>query len=419
MVMEKDAPQIHKVVQAQPSLEIWPFVAVVQTSHTPTLLTNPNLPDNPIIFANDAFLRLTGYGRDEILGRNCRFLRGPETDPEATNCIRNAIDEVRPVSTKLLNYRKDGRPFWNQLHISPIFDEVGVLAYYVGYQHDITEQVEAEQALQLARQELEGRLAERERLILEIHHRVRNNLQTIIGLLNLEVGRADPALRNQFNLIAQRVRVLGSIHEQLESFGHWIAIDFARHLREICAGLTTLFEETVAIDVDAEPLTCDVQAAVPLGLIANELICRQFPSHHPERRGGRGDDQGSAQAPPGQRCHRTCGKSHRYRAYLMVSRRFHPPERHRRRAGRADRSRNRSRFRRRSDSQIDGTRQVADTGRGSCPSSERFLRTACPACLNSIASGSLRMALAASRRISRTEISSDVPYGVRICAGRF
>ena len=65
--MEKDAPQIHKVVQAQPSLEIWPFVAVVQTSHTPTLLTNPNLPDNPIIFANDAFLRLTGYGRDEIL----------------------------------------------------------------------------------------------------------------------------------------------------------------------------------------------------------------------------------------------------------------------------------------------------------------------------------------------------------------
>jgi len=276
MVMEKDAPQIHKVVQAQPSLEIWPFVAVVQTSHTPTLLTNPNLPDNPIIFANDAFLRLTGYGRDEILGRNCRFLRGPETDAEATNSIRNAIDEVRPVSTKLLNYRKDGRPFWNQLHISPIFDEVGVLAYYVGYQHDITEQVEAEQALQLARQELEGRLAERERLILEIHHRVRNNLQTIIGLLNLEVGRADPALRNQFNLIAQRVRVLGSIHEQLESFGHWIAIDFARHLREICAGLTTLFEETVAIDVDAEPLMCDVQAAVPLGLIANELIAASF-----------------------------------------------------------------------------------------------------------------------------------------------
>jgi PAS domain S-box-containing protein len=183
MAIEKDAPQTHKVVQAQPSLEIWPFVAVVQASHTPTVLTDPHLPDNPIIFANDAFVRLTGYGRDEVLGRNCRFLRGPETDREVSNRVRTSVDEVRPVSAKMLNYRKDGSTFWNQLHISPIFDEVGMLAYFVGYQHDITEQVEAEQALRYAHQELEGRLAEREGLIFEIHHRVRNNLQIIIGLL--------------------------------------------------------------------------------------------------------------------------------------------------------------------------------------------------------------------------------------------
>ncbi len=168
MAPQEDVPQTGNVVQAQPSLEVWPFVAMVQSSHMPTVLTDPHRPDNPIIFANDAFLRLTGYGRDEVLERNCRFLSGPETDREVSNRVRRAIEDARPVSVKILNHRKDGSRFWNQLHISPIFDEAGILAYFVGYQHDITRQVEAEQALQQARQELEARLAEREGLIHEV-----------------------------------------------------------------------------------------------------------------------------------------------------------------------------------------------------------------------------------------------------------
>ena len=272
----EDTPQTRSMVQAQPNLEVWPFVAMVQSSHTPTVLTNPHQPDNPILFANDAFLRLTGYGRDEVLGRNCRFLSGPETDREVSNEVRRAVEAARPVSVRILNYRRDGSRFWNQLHISPIFDEAGILAYFVGYQHDITRQVEAEQALRQARQELEQRVMEREDLIREVHHRVRNNLQTIIGLLNLEARRGDPLLRRQFDLITQRVRVLGSIHEQLESFDNWTRIDFSRHLREICAALVILFEERVAVHVDAEPFVCDVEAAVSLGLIANELIAASF-----------------------------------------------------------------------------------------------------------------------------------------------
>jgi PAS domain S-box-containing protein len=276
MAPHEDTSQTRSVVQAQPNLEVWPFVAMVQSSHTPTVLTNPHQPDNPILFANDAFLRLTGYGRDEVLGRNCRFLSGPETDREISNEVRHAVEAARPVSIKILNYRRDGSRFWNQLHISPIFDEAGILAYFVGYQHDITRQVEAEQALLQARQELEERVMEREGLIREVHHRVRNNLQTIIGLLNLEVRRGDPLLRRQFDLITQRVRVLGSIHEQLESFDNWTRIDFSRHLREICASLALLFEERVAVHVDAEPFVCDVEASVSLGLIANELIAASF-----------------------------------------------------------------------------------------------------------------------------------------------
>jgi PAS domain S-box-containing protein len=276
MAPHEDTSQTRSVVQTQPNLEVWPFVAMVQTSHTPTVLTNPHQPDNPILFANDAFLRLTGYGRDEVLGRNCRFLSGPETDREVSNEVRRAVEAARPVSVRILNHRRDGTRFWNQLHISPIFDETGILAYFVGYQHDITWQIEAEQALRQARQELEERVMERDGLIREVHHRVRNNLQTIIGLLNLEARRGDPLLRRQFDLITQRVRVLGSIHEQLESFDNWTRIDFSRHLREICASLVVLFEDRVAVHVDAEPFVCDVEAAVSLGLIANELIAASF-----------------------------------------------------------------------------------------------------------------------------------------------
>jgi PAS domain S-box-containing protein len=276
MAPHEDTSQTHSVVQTQPNLEVWPFVAMVQSSQTPTVLTNPHQPDNPIIFSNDAFLRLTGYGRDEVVGRNCRFLTGQGTDREVSNELRHAVEAAEPVSVKILNYRRDGSRFWNQLHISPIFDEAGILAYFVGYQHDITRQVEAEQALRQARQELEERVMERDGLIREVHHRVRNNLQTVIGLLNLEARRGDPLLRRQFDLITQRVRVLGSIHEQLESFGNWTRIDFSRHLREICAALVILFEERVAVRLDAEPFMCDVEAAVSLGLIANELIAASF-----------------------------------------------------------------------------------------------------------------------------------------------
>jgi PAS domain S-box-containing protein len=261
---------------AAPDLEAWPLGEVFRQSHTPTVLTNPRLADNPIVLANDAFLRLTGYGRDEVLGRNCRFLGGAETDPRVSGMIRVAIQETRSVSATLLNHRRDGSRFWSELQISPIFDADGTLAFFVGYQNDITWRVEADQALRRAHRELGERLAEREDLVREIQHRVRNNLQTIIGLLNLERRRGDPAVRRRLDVIAQRVGVLGDIHKQLETFANWNAIDFGRHLRETSAALTYLFEDGVTIEVDADPFTCDVQVAISLGLIANELIAVQL-----------------------------------------------------------------------------------------------------------------------------------------------
>lgn len=106
----------------------------IESSQVAAILTNPRLPDNPIIRCNDAFLRLTGYTRVEVIGRNCRFLAGPGTDPAARAMVREAIDKQQPVLVELLNYRKDGTEFRNALMIAPIFDGQGDLEYFLGSQ---------------------------------------------------------------------------------------------------------------------------------------------------------------------------------------------------------------------------------------------------------------------------------------------
>ena len=115
-----------------------PFPAAVRATRMPMVITNPRLPDNPIVFANDSFCRLTGYNRDEIVGHNCRFLQGLETDPDAVARLREAIAAPRAIEIDLRNYRKDGTPFWNRLLMAPVNDASGQLAYFFASQLDVT-----------------------------------------------------------------------------------------------------------------------------------------------------------------------------------------------------------------------------------------------------------------------------------------
>jgi PAS domain S-box-containing protein len=103
--------------------------------------------DQPLVWVNPAFTLATGYSFDEVVGRNCRFLQGPDTDPTAPGQMREAIAHGQPCRTTLLNYRKDGTPFWNQVDLSPVRDGEGVVTHYVGIQTDVTERMDAELAL--------------------------------------------------------------------------------------------------------------------------------------------------------------------------------------------------------------------------------------------------------------------------------
>jgi PAS domain S-box-containing protein len=101
------------------------------------LITDAQAPDNPIIFVTDAFLAMTGYSRDAVMGHNCRFLQGPDTCPQAIADLRDAIREGRALTRDILNYRRDGTPFWNRLGIRPIRGLDGELHRFVGVQQEI------------------------------------------------------------------------------------------------------------------------------------------------------------------------------------------------------------------------------------------------------------------------------------------
>lgn len=115
------------------------LVKALQTAQQNFVITDPSLPDNPIVFASQGFLTLTGYSLDQVLGRNCRFLQGPETDPRAVHKIRKAIQEGFDTSVCLLNYRIDGSTFWNQFFVAPLRDSDGNVVNYVGVQCKVSD----------------------------------------------------------------------------------------------------------------------------------------------------------------------------------------------------------------------------------------------------------------------------------------
>jgi len=119
------------------------FIKALQTAQQNFVVTDPSLPDNPIVYASQGFLNLTGYSLDQILGRNCRFLQGPETDPKAVERIRNAIDQGNDLSVCLLNYRVDGTTFWNQFFIAALRDASGNITNFVGVQCKVSDQYAA------------------------------------------------------------------------------------------------------------------------------------------------------------------------------------------------------------------------------------------------------------------------------------
>jgi PAS domain S-box-containing protein len=159
--------------------QIQALIASIQLTAIATVVTDPRQPDNPIIAVNSAFEQLTGHAAGDLKGRNCRLLRGPETDPEASAKLRQAVVQGQATMVELLNYRRDGSSFQNAVMIAPIFGEDGSPVLYIGSQMEVPLRADdGAERLRQARLRLES-LTPRQRQVLQLMAR---------GLLNKQIA---------------------------------------------------------------------------------------------------------------------------------------------------------------------------------------------------------------------------------------
>ncbi|KQY41459.1 MULTISPECIES: HWE histidine kinase domain-containing protein [Rhizobium/Agrobacterium group] len=222
-----------------------------ERTRMPMVVVDARAPDQPIVLANSAFLKLTGYTADEVIGRNCRFLQGQGTSPLAIAAIRSAIREEREVTVEILNYRKGGAPFWNQLHTSPLRADDGTVDYIFASQIDVTE-----------RRRIERLEASEHRLLKEVDHRAKNVMAIVDSIVRLS-NAEDP--KRYAAAIQMRVQALAQVHTMLAESG-WSAV----RLEEVVRQQVAPFAEK-RLTVFGPPVMLPSPLVQPLGLVLHEL----------------------------------------------------------------------------------------------------------------------------------------------------
>lgn len=234
------------------------FFAAIQMTRMPMAVTDPNQPDNPIVFVNRAFLDLTEYREEQVLGRNCRFLQGEETDARTVDEIRKAIGEQRAVAVDVLNYKADGKTFWNALFVGPVFDERGKLLYWFSSQMDITRRRISEQSyLQAQKMEAIGQLTA------GLAHDFNNLLQVITGNLELAIASLDDrqATLDAIERAMMAGDKAGKLTQQLLSFARKQRLDPRRtNLNSLVVEFSEMLVRTLGDRID---LHLDLKPGLP------------------------------------------------------------------------------------------------------------------------------------------------------------
>ncbi|WP_306840150.1 PAS domain-containing protein [Neorhizobium huautlense] len=262
-----------------------PFAAAFKATRMPMIVTDPSQADNPIIFCNAAFLKLTGYGDDEVIGRNCRFLQGPETDQDTVAKIRDNIAAGQDVAVDILNYRKDGSTFWNAVFISPVRDETDKIIYFFASQLDFTTVKSREADLASARHQAEAEVAKhtanlraaldaRSLLVHEVDHRVKNNLLTMASIVKMQARvTKDERQKQTLMSVLNRIEALSTVQRKLFTLDDVSKFDMSEFTRELVTDLVDATgRKDIRLSLDLAPLLVPAVKATPLSLIVNELV---------------------------------------------------------------------------------------------------------------------------------------------------
>jgi PAS domain S-box-containing protein len=213
-------------------------------------ISDPDQPDNPLIYVNEAFEGLTGYPREEAVGRNCRFPQGENTDPDRVARIREAVEAEEPISLDIRNYHQDGTRFWNRLTVAPVRDDDGEVVNYVGFQQDVTERKQREQQLEV--------------LSRILRHNLRNEMNVILGQAETIRSNASGDVAERADTVVDTSRELMELAEKERTITELLTREPQVEERDVSGVITRVVENARTAFPDAT-----ITAECPEGVTAS------------------------------------------------------------------------------------------------------------------------------------------------------
>lgn len=241
------------------------------------------LPGRKIIYVNEAFTEMTGYSSEESVGKTLLFLYGPKTDKKERMELRKSMNNWEPVNAEIISYKKNGKEMWVNLSNFPVADKNGKYTHWISIGRDVTVRRNQED-------EIRKSLNEKEILLAEIHHRVKNNLAVISAMLQLQAAQYDNAelTKRLFDSIG-RIKAIANIHEHLYKSQSFSDLNFSDNIKELVSMIkeTYMQQGSVEIHYRCDDVFLNVNQAIPCSLILNEVVTNSLKHAFNDKTGGK------------------------------------------------------------------------------------------------------------------------------------